>query len=136
MLYQKRLTVPSNTPIGNPTTTSIEVEEDYITYLGVYFPPGCCNLVHVRFRYGETQIFPHASYEWLSGEGYLMGGRLLFKTPESPCRIYIDAYSDDDTYDHTIIIYIEALRKEEVARPGLIESILGRLGKFLEKLGL
>jgi len=136
MIYQTRITVPANTPIDSPITTSIEVEEDYVTYLGVYFPPGCCNLVHVRFRYGETQIFPHASYEWLSGEGYLMGGRLLFKTPESPCRIRIEAYNNDDTYDHTIIIYVEALKKEEVARPGVIESIFARLSKFLEKLGI
>jgi len=136
MLYQKTITVPALTPKEKAIEEVIEVEEEVITKVIVFFPPGPCNLLKVALFYGERQIWPHHEYEWLSGEDCLIEDVLYFKCPERPCPVRIRAYNDDDAYTHSCVVYITAHPK----RIALIHEFLARIAvaweRFAELIGL
>jgi len=129
-LYTDVITVPADTPETSPVTKTFEVWEDYITLIGVYFPPGCAAEVKVRCYYGSEQIAPLPKGSYFAGNGNFVEAPMRWKTPEKPCPIRFEAYSPDTDYDHSPILYIETMDEEE-AKPYKIlndfVSILKRL---------
>jgi len=130
MLYQVNITVPAKTPKRNPKVATLKVEEDIITKIGVYFPPGCCNLVKVAVFHGEDQIFPHKEYDWLSSDGYLIEGELYYDISYKPYPLTIKCYNEDEVFSHTVVIYVTSIEKEYVK---LYEAIRD-LSKVMKRL--
>ena len=109
MLYCTSITIPPNTPKGNPIIKEIEVKEPVITTVSVYFPPGHACLTGVAIFYGEEQISPAKNYDWLRGNDESVNAQLYWISPIVPCRIKIKAFNEDTTYTHTVYIRVEAL---------------------------
>ena len=113
MLYVKSVTIPAGTYPPKFAGETFEIEEDYITKIAVFFPPGHCCLTGISFWYGEWQFFPYREYEYLKGDNMFIESKLLFRCPEKPTRIRMKVYNEGK-YDHTVYVYIEALNEDEI----------------------
>jgi len=129
MLYQVTVTVPPLPAKEKALEKVVSVEEEVVTRIAVYFPPGPCNLLKVALFYGAEQIWPHRRYEWLSGEDVLIEDALYFKCPERPCPLRILAYNEDDTYEHSCIVYITAHPKHVA----LVHEFIARIARFWQR---
>jgi len=113
-IYTPAVTVPANTPKDAPVTYLLLVEEDYITSIDVYFPPGCCGLTRVQAYYGSEQIAPKPTGADFRGDNMLVRCPLRWKVPEKPCPIRFVLWNLDDTYSHTPIIFVTTAEEEQV----------------------
>ena len=113
-LYTPAVTVPANTPKDAPVTYMLYVEEDYITSIDVYFPPGCCGLCRVQAYYGSEQLAPKPTGADFRGDNMLVRFPMRWKVPEKPCPIRFVLWNLDDTYSHTPIILVSTAEEEQV----------------------
>jgi len=113
-IYTPAVTVPANTPKDAPVTYMLFVEEDYITSIDVYFPPGCCGLTRVQAYYGSEQIAPKPTGADFRGDNMLVRCPMRWKVPEKPCPIRFVLWNLDDTYSHTPIIFVTTAEEEQV----------------------
>jgi len=109
MLYSFKITVPANTSKDEAIVREIIIQEQVITTVSVYFPPGHVCLTGIALFYGEEQIFPFREYDWLRGNAETVTAKLYFIAPETPCKIKVKAFNEDTKYDHTLYVRIEAL---------------------------
>jgi len=113
-IYTPAVTVPANTPKDAPVTYMLFVEEDYITSIDVYFPPGCAGLCRVQAYYGSEQIAPKPTGADFRGDNMLVRCPLRWKVPEKPCPIRFVLWNLDDTYSHTPVIFVTTAEEEQV----------------------
>jgi len=113
-IYTPAVTVPANTPKDAPVTYLLLIEEDYITSIDVYFPPGCCGLTRVQAYYGSEQIAPKPTGADFRGDNMLVRCPMRWKVPEKPCPIRFVLWNLDDTYSHTPIIFVTTAEEEQV----------------------
>jgi len=113
-LYTPAVTVPANTPKDAPVTYMLYVEEDYITSIDIYFPPGCCGLCRVQAYYGSEQLAPKPTGADFRGDNMLVRFPMRWKVPEKPCPIRFVLWNLDDTYSHTPIILVSTAEEEQV----------------------
>lgn len=129
MLYVVKITTPANTSKDKPKETIVTVYEQYIVKVDVYFPPGPSLLTGVSIWYGDTQIFPFKEGEWVIGDNALISSPLELRLPEKPCKLRILTYNIDDTYEHTVVVYIHT-------SDYLLKDILDALRTAVEQSGL
>lgn len=109
MLYCDKITISPNTSKNNAISKEIVIQEDVITTVSVYFPPGHACLTGVAFFYGEEQIFPDKNYDWIRGNDESVNAQLYFIMPDVPGEIIVKAFNEDTTYSHTVYFRVEAL---------------------------
>jgi hypothetical protein len=129
-LYVVDVTVPANTPSGNPVEVELEVEGDVVTRVSCHFPPGCRGFVHTSVWIGHIQVFPRPFPRTLHGDGETITWDEFFELPESPCKLTIKAWSPRTNYSHTITWRITVL-------PRYVATwwyVIGELIRFLAKL--
>jgi len=122
-LYTRKITCPANSEVEE----EIEIEGYAITFISVFFPPGCLGLVSVSFWYGVKQIAPYEEGTDIRGSGEAINFEEFWILPENPCRIKIKVKNEDDTYSHTVFIRIVVKKKvqllgEQIAR-GIINAL-------------
>ena len=109
MLYCVKVTAPANTEKDKAVVKEVVIQEQVITQISVYFPPGHVCLTGVAVFYGEEQIFPHYEYDWLRGNGETVTGYVYYILPETPAKVKVKMFNEDTKYDHTVYVRIEAL---------------------------
>ena len=109
-LYNKIINVENtyNSP-SNYKKIDFEVKERFLFRIEVRFPPGPSALLHLALFYGEQQIFPYPSSDWIVGDDESIFDYPMLLLPESPCKLQIRAYNEDPNYDHSFILRILAL---------------------------
>ncbi len=107
MSYTQSLTIPKNTTIADPATVDVEIAPMIIDRMEITFPSGCVGLVGVRFRYQSRVIFPYNPDSWYKGNGQTVVFTPNIELKEEPLVLTIEAYNEDDTYQHTVYIVID-----------------------------
>jgi len=130
-LYHADVTVPANTPQSSPVTQDLEIDDEVITKIEVLFPLGCNGLVYVAIFYGPYQLWPRPDGAWEHSGGETVSSRMYWEVPERPCKLTIKAWSQDDTYDHTIQVRIEALPKKIAAPHTIFDKLVSLLRRIL-----
>jgi hypothetical protein len=111
MIYEFTITTPANTLESSRKKTTLKLEAGMITDLKILFPPGCAGLHYLQIHRGGHQVFPK-QLNYFRGDNVLLD----FPSPEYPMYsppFELDAYTWnlDDTYEHSVDIYIEITRK-------------------------
>lgn len=118
MFYRYSLTVPANTPATEPASVVMYLTHGIIHQVEIGFPPGCAGLVHVSIHRLEHQAWPtnpdHA-FAWDDYNIVLRNEALGLIT--EPYTLTMRAWSEDDSYQHTVICRI-GLKLPELHRPG------------------
>lgn len=107
------ITVAVANTATNPVVYTFKVDKGLITWAGVFFPPGCHGVVHVKIFFQAHQILPRNQEAWVRGNAGWWDGELYFPVTAAPMVIKVIAYSHDDINDcdagfpHLIIIGLE-----------------------------
>jgi len=114
--YFVSLIIPANTPEPSPATKDIEIEGEVLSEIAYLIPPGWCALAHFALFYGIHQIYPEQLGTWVTGDDLYRSVPLKWPLPESPVKITIKAWNEDDTYEHSVYLWLLTAPEEE-AKP-------------------
>jgi len=117
-VYVIKLTVPPNVPPEKPKRTTIQLKKAILTRISIKIPPGHHALAGLRILYGHIQIWPEEKGTWLSGDDETMQWDEYFELPTYPTKLTLEAYNEDDTYEHSFVIRLMTLPKA-IAAPWL-----------------
>jgi hypothetical protein len=120
MLYVTSLTIPAQTPVASPASTTLVVTAGQITEVEILFPPGCKGLVGVRVKDFEHVIFPTNPDEWVISDDDTVDWNEDYLLAGAPWTLTLEGYNDDDTFSHTIYFRFAMMGLEKV-------SLLGKL---------
>jgi len=131
MLYVTRVTAPKNTPKKKAVSQDVIIYDECISRIMVRIPPGHQGLAYMAIFYGADQIWPHPKGEWVHGDDQFIVDDFIWTCPEYPTKLTIKAYNEDDTYDHSFIVYISAGSLVDVMWH---RRMLSSFAKLLEEL--
>uniref|UniRef100_A0A6H1ZUW1 Uncharacterized protein n=1 Tax=viral metagenome TaxID=1070528 RepID=A0A6H1ZUW1_9ZZZZ len=118
MFYRYSLTVPANTAQSAPVTETMYLAHGIIHQVEVGFPPGCAALVHVAIFRFEHQVWPTNPDGEFAWDDYTVVIREEdFGLVHRPYTLSLRAWSEDDTFPHTISCSI-GIKQPELHRPG------------------
>jgi len=131
--YFTKLTIPANTPEDQPAVTTVEVEGEVLDELAYLIPPGWSALAYFSLFYGIKQIYPYEAGTWVTGDNLYRQVPIKWRLPESPCKLTLKGYNEDDTYPHTVYMWLLTTTIEE-ARPWQV--LIDFVAIFKRLLGL
>jgi len=123
--------IPKTTPKTSPVTQILKLSKGVISRLDVHFPAGCLYLVGMRLFRWEFQLVPLSRNEWLVGEDGTVPTEPYYELEEVPAQLKLVAYNDDDTYDHTLRIWVSVVPREVAAPHELMRDIAVKLGQVI-----
>jgi len=113
--YSFDIPVPANTPESSPVEVELNLTHGVIFWVGVQFPVGCAALAHCRILHRRHQVWPANIDSSYASDGYVIPNYPYYDFTEPPYNLTAICWNDDDTYPHTITIYIEILPPEVLA---------------------
>lgn len=114
--YFTSLEIPKDTPADKPETKDITVEGEILSEVAYLIPPGWQAIPRWALFYGIKQIYPDPEAEWVTGAGLYRSVPLRWPMPESKVKLTVKGYNVDDTYPHTLHVWLLTAPEEE-ARP-------------------
>jgi len=137
LIYEFRLTVPANTPKTAPKRLELRLTAGVITWLQWFWPPGTHQLGHARVLHHGRQLWPDAVSDDLTDDGHAPAMQEHYRLTR-PYRLLLEAWNEDDTYQHTFTLRFNLLPEEvmpvthETFKPFL--QALRRLAELLEAM--
>ena len=131
MIYEKRITIPKNTPAYAPALTTIPIHPGVLQQVQVYFPPGCCALAHVVIKYWERQLFPTNPDSDFTGDDTLIEFSEDLEIVDPPYEFVVLGWNEDDTYSHTIIVRMQIIPHDRSLRNILTRLAIGTTGPIM-----
>lgn len=110
MFYEVDINVETANTVDNKAKTVIKLTHGVIHQLGIYFPPGCANLVHVTINRGLNQIFPTNPDGSIKGDALNVQGREFHTLIKAPYQVEVFAWNESASYDHTITVRVWLLK--------------------------
>ena len=110
MLFKYSITTAANTPSTNKKKTVLKLLRGKITQVIVVFPPGPSGLLHLQIFRSTRQLYP------INEDGDLSGDNIRFVFPDDyfliaePYQLEAYTWNEDDTFSHTLEIYISLSR--------------------------
>lgn len=122
MIYEARVLVPANTSQDAPVEQSFSVHPGTVQQVEVQFPSGCAGLVHAVIKYQEIQVWPsNLDQDFIGDDTHLIFPEDL-EVSRAPYQFSIEAWSEDDTFEHTVIA-----RLAIVKTGGTIQELLEQM---------
>jgi len=109
LLYAGSLSIPADTPLITPVSTTITLVAGRIVAITVKFAPGCHDMVGVRIKYGTTQIFPATADTWVYGDSESVKSGYDYPIDTSPYQLTVEGISPGTTYAHKIQVRVEMI---------------------------
>lgn len=94
----------------------LKLANGIINSIEVFFPEGCCGLVHVHLDDGLYQIVPVNSDEMLVGSGNNIKFNEDINFTSEPYELQFYGYNADTSYDHWIDVRIELQKQGSLLR--------------------
>jgi len=129
--YFTSLNIPAKTPKTAPVEKDIEIEGEILSELAYLIPPGWCALAHFSIFYGIKQIYPEEKDTWVTGDDVYRPVPIRWTLPESPCKLTIKGYNQDDTYAHTVYLWLLTAPIEEAKPWRIIADFVAILKRLL-----
>ena len=127
MLFSADITVPIATLVTAEHVETLTLAPGVLSRIHVEFPPGCAELVGVRFMQAIHQVWPVSEGEYVAWDaGYLETVDELDLGP-APHRLEIHCVNYDSLNDHTVSVLCIVT---PAALPGG-QSVLDRLRGLL-----
>ena len=127
MLHSKHVTIAANTTEANAVKTQFLVNQGVIYRVWVSFPPGCVGLVKLRIYHEGHPFLPVDKDAYIRGDDYIFVYPVMYEIKGVPELITIEAWSDDDTYSHTIDVQFLIISKMWIQPVGAYEGIIAAL---------
>jgi len=132
--YFVKLAIPADTAEDAPVEKTVEVEGFRLEEVAYLIPPGWSALAHFAVFYGIRQIYPAEAGTWVTGDGLYRRVPLRWLLPESPCKLTLKGWNEDNTYSHTVYMWLLTKPEEEVLPIRLLTQVLGMVRDFLRRV--
>lgn len=103
MQYQNNLVIPPLTTKANPVTATLLLDVGTLDYIDLRFPDGCVGLVHFIAKTKGYQLIPWNQDGDLASNDIAIHSQLDMEIDQPPMDIKLIAWSEDDTYTHTLL---------------------------------
>jgi len=133
MLYSKHLVVAANTTEANAESKSFIANKGVIYRVWITFPTGCAGLVKVRILHEGHPFVPINADDYISCDGFIFEYPVMYEIHEAPEQITIQAWNDDDTYQHQVDVQVLIIPKEWVQPAGASEGIIAALASIFKR---
>ena len=133
MFYSFQIPVAVGRTEANPVEEELNLTYGVIVWVGVQFPVGCAELVHCRLLHRRHQVWPSNINESLQSDGYTVPIDEHYRLDEPPFIFTAICWNDDDTYDHTVTVFVDIL---ESTLALLIVELAKGLSRFLKLVGI
>jgi hypothetical protein len=131
--YSLSLTVAASTSPDAPATAEVEIFPGVVTHVWLQFPRGCAGLVHARVLRAGSQIWPANPDADIASDGFIVNWSDEYDMTDTPLTLTLSAYNLDDTYPHTVTLWLETRPVEDYQAAQQTQNLLG---KFLELVGV
>jgi hypothetical protein len=133
--YALEADTPASTAKASPLVTIQRVAGGVITWIGIYFPPGCSGLLHVQLRIGKVAIFPVIFDTYVAGDDLFLPVPVFIRTLAGWNDIRVVTYNEDDTFSHKAYVYVNVLPLEVAAPAYAFTGIDESLRRLLRRVG-
>ncbi len=127
MLYSKQITVLTTHTQAAPSKSYFKVNKGVISNIWITFPSGCAGLVKLRIYHEGHPFLPVNADNYIRGDNYTFQFPVMFEITEEPMILTVEAWNEDEVYDHTIDVLFLILPKSVVLPVGATEGILESL---------
>jgi hypothetical protein len=133
MLFTKTAIVLTTHTEGAPLEETIKIAHGIITWISVFFPPGCHNLVHCVILHHEHQIAPSTEGMSLVGDGAPIEWSEYYESYQPAYELKVKLWGVGCGYDHKVIIRIAILPRKAVLALALVDIIKNLFGVLSPK---
>lgn len=113
MIYQVNLIIPANTGQDAPEIERITVPFGRVKRIALLFPSGCAGLAHIQIYHNQFQVWPTTPELSFLGDGHLIVFDENYDLDDSWNVIQVSGWNDDDTFSHTVTVWISVLPQEQ-----------------------
>lgn len=131
MLYSKQIKLTKGNTEATATRTYFKVNKGVIYRVWITFPPGCAGLVKLRIYHEGHAFLPVNQDNYIRGNAYTFEFPMFYEITEEPTILQVEAWNEDDAYDHTIDVLFLIVPKAVVLPMGSTEGILESLKSLI-----
>ena len=133
VFFEWSATVSPSTTRTNAEKITKKVQPGVLTKWEFYFPPGCQQQVHAVLTDGIHQLVPFNPAQNIAGEGFAVNAETRIVLPDNPTLLTLEAWSEADTFDHTVTVRVEILQPEDIDPQA---EFFGNFRKLLRRIGV
>ena len=133
MLFTRDIEVTYNTLKSDPKEDIIKIAHGVITWLSVYFPPGCNGMVDCAILHHEHQIAPSTEGMTMTGNGIPIAWDEYYESYQPPYELKVKLWSPDTRYNHTVTIQVAVLPRKAIVALAIVDAIKNLFGMFSPK---
>jgi len=122
LLFTQYFAIPPNTPVLSPKRVWLPACEGTVTKVIVRWRWGSGNLCGCRVMYSEYQVWPRSKAQWFISNPQAYEFDENLEITDHPHFFAVEAYNLDDTFQHSVEVCVNILRKSD----------MGALGEFVE----
>ena len=128
MNYEKRITVPRNTPATAPVEETLTVHPGVVTEVNIVFPDGCIQLVHAQIMHWSQNLWPPYADMDFTGNNEVIDWNEEYAIQDPPFDFVVRAWNDDDTFAHTLTVRMAVLPRDTAASGGVLKAFTDFFG--------
>ena len=114
MVFTFSVTLPKNGSRENQVEREIKLDKGLIKKLIVQIPAGHAGLTHFALYRGDSQVWPKNPNQKFVGDNItLTFDDEWYPILQPPYSLFFRGWNEDDTYDHTVYIYIQLITREQ-----------------------
>ena len=107
MSYALQLEIPPLTQKDSPVSISVFLPPCKLSGVNVLFPIGCAGLVGVQAHFQTKQVLPFNKGAYYIANGQIVRIDTSIEIIEEPFELVFTGYNEDDTYPHTLYIFVD-----------------------------
>ena len=128
MIFQADITIPKNTTQGSPTDVRLQIAKGIITEFKILIPPGHASLAHLVVYHGAHPIAPSVENMDIHGDNMLLAWQDYYEFYQPPYELKLIGWNEDDSYEHTFIVYVVILPRRAILALAIVDAIKGAFG--------
>lgn len=129
--FSKTITVPKNTHGGAYISDTLAIQSGVIHRIHISIPAGHAGLTGIRLLQGLHQIAPVTGSAWFLGDDTELDYVEFIEITETPFELGIEAFNEDDTYDHSFVIGVGVLPREVLLPTAGISEVMRGISEIL-----
>lgn len=133
MFYAFNIPIAANTAAASPVTEDLKLTAGIITWVGIQFPSGCDGFAHCVLQHEGHQWLPTNPDDNFCSSGYVIPIAEHYEIREDINIVKFVGWNLDDTYDHTVTVYVNILRAEDLEVDRYLKYLLVQ---FLQKVSI
>lgn len=123
MLFTKSITVETDDTEADPNVQILKIAHGIITWISVFFPPGCHNQVHCVILHHEHQIAPSTEGMTLVGDTRPVEWSEYYESYQPPYELKLKLWGVDCAYLHNITVRVAILPRKAVLAFAIVDAL-------------